>query len=178
MDPDGKRTSSAGQGAPQSVEFTGQALATLSVADRAWLAAAIERIVPLLGFPVTRAAIELVHDDRMCMLHARHMGLDSTTDVLTFAQNAPGEPVDVDIAICVDEAARRGQGAAQNDGSAASANAPHGTRGEILLYALHGLLHAAGHDDRDDDSYARMHAEEDRILEAAGFGRLFEGGAK
>jgi ssRNA-specific RNase YbeY (16S rRNA maturation enzyme) len=86
--------------------------------------------------------------------------------------------VDVDIAICVDEAARRGQGAAQIDGSAASASAPHGTRGEILLYALHGLLHAAGHDDRDDDSYARMHAEEDRILEAAGFGRLFEGGAK
>jgi ssRNA-specific RNase YbeY (16S rRNA maturation enzyme) len=40
------------------------------------------------------------------------------------------------------------------------------------------LLHAAGHDDRNADSYARMHAEEDRILEAAGFGRLFEGGAK
>ncbi len=177
MDPDGKRTTSGGQGAPHTVEFTGHALATLSAADRAWLAAGIERIVPLLGFAVTRAAIELVHDDRMCMLHARHMGLDSTTDVLTFAQNAPGEPVDVDIAICVDEAARRGQGAAPH-GSATSPSVPHGTRGEILLYALHGLLHAAGHDDRDADSYARMHAEEDRILEAAGFGRLFEGGAK
>ena len=59
---------------------------------------------------------------------------------------------------------RRGQGTA------------HGTRGELLLYALHGLLHAAGHDDQDDASYRRMHAEEDRILDAAGFGRIFEGG--
>jgi len=109
--------------------------------------------------------VSVVGDARMRKLHLRHMGLDTTTDVLTFAQNAPGRPVDTDIAVCLDEAARRGQGTA------------HGTRGELLLYALHGLLHAAGHDDRDDASYARMHAEEDRILEAAGFGRIFEGGA-
>lgn len=160
------------------MEFTGHALASLSTADRAWLMAAMERIKPLLGFPIARAAFELVHDDRMRMLHARHMNLDSTTDVLTFAQNAPGEPIDVDVAICVDEAARRGQGAPEGSASGTAHVAAHGTRGEILLYALHGLLHAAGHDDRDAESYARMHAEEDRILDAAGFGRLFEGGAK
>jgi len=146
------------------VEFTGLALADLPASDREWLIEAVARIIPLLGFPVARAAVEFVHDQRMCALHARHMGLDSTTDVLTFAQNEPGQPVDVDIAVCVDEAARRGHGTA------------HGTRGELLLYALHGLLHAAGHDDQDDASYRRMHAEEDRILEAAGFGRIFEGG--
>jgi probable rRNA maturation factor len=146
------------------MELTGAALSAVPPADRAWIAAGLARIEPLLGFPVARAAIEFVRDDRMRALHARHMGLDSTTDVLTFAQNEPGRPVDVDIAVCVDEAARRGQGT------------PHGTRGELLLYALHGLLHASGHDDRDDASFARMHAEEDRILEAAGFGRIFEGG--
>lgn len=146
------------------MEFTGPALADLPASDREWLVAAVARIIPLLGFPVARAAVDFVHDQRMCALHARHMGLDSTTDVLTFAQNEPGQPVDVDIAVCVDEAARRGHATA------------HGTRGELLLYALHGLLHAAGHDDQDDASYRRMHAEEDRILEAAGFGRIFEGG--
>ena len=78
------------------------------------------RIIPLLGFPVARAAVEFVHDQRMSALHARHMGLDSTTDVLTFAQNEPGQPVDVDVAVCIDEAARRGQGTA------------HGMRGELL----------------------------------------------
>ena len=147
-----------------AVELTGPALAGLPAADRNWLAEALARIEPILGFPVARAAVRFVDDAAMCALHARHMGLDSTTDVLTFAANGAGAPVDVDIAVCVDEAARRGQGTA------------HGTRGELLLYVLHGLLHAAGHDDLDDASYARMHAEEDRILEAAGFGRIFEGG--
>ena len=146
------------------MEFTGPALADLPASDREWLVAAVARIIPLLGFPVARAAVDFVHDQRMCALHARHMGLDSTTDVLTFAQNEPGHAVDVDIAVCVDEAARRGHATV------------HGTRGELLLYALHGLLHAAGHDDQDDASYRRMHDEEDRILEAAGFGRIFEGG--
>ncbi len=156
---------SPGARLPDGTEIGGPALATLPPEDRAWLADALARVLGTAGIRVARLAVELVHDARMQALHARHMGLDSTTDVLTFAQNAAGEPVDADVAVCVDEAARRGQGTA------------HGTRGELLLYALHGLLHAAGHDDRDDASYARMHAEEDRILEAAGFGRIFEGGA-
>lgn len=147
-----------------ALELGGEGLQALSAADRAWLAASIESLVPALGVPVERAAVEVVRDARMRALHARHMGLDSTTDVLTFAQNAPGQPVDVDVAVCVDEATRRGAGA------------PHGVRGELLLYALHALLHACGHDDRDEASFRRMHAEEDRILEAAGFGRLFEAG--
>jgi probable rRNA maturation factor len=147
-----------------SVELGGEGLSAMSAADRAWLAASIDALLPALGVPVARAAVEVVRDARMRSLHARHMGLDSTTDVLTFAQNAPGEPVDADIAVCVDEAVRRGAGAA------------HGARGELLLYALHALLHACGHDDRDEASFRRMHAEEDRILEAAGFGRLFEAG--
>ena len=147
-----------------ALELGGEGLQALSAADRAWLAASLGSLLPHLGVPVARAAVEVVRDDRMRSLHARHMGLDSTTDVLTFAQNAPGEPVDADIAVCLDEAMRRGAGAA------------HGPRGELLLYALHALLHACGHDDRDDASFRRMHAEEDRILEAAGFGRLFEAG--
>ncbi|MFM8699578.1 MAG: rRNA maturation RNase YbeY [Phycisphaerales bacterium] len=151
-------------GEGRRVELGGEGLSALPAADRAWLAASIDALLPALGTPVARAAVEVVRDARMQALHARHMGLDSTTDVLTFAQNPPGAPVDADIAVCLDEAMRRGAGA------------PHGTRGELLLYALHALLHACGHDDRDEASYRRMHAEEDRILEAAGFGRLFEAG--
>ena len=147
-----------------AVEIGGEGLSALSAEDRAWLAASVGALLPALGVPVARAAVEVVRDARMQALHARHMGLDSTTDVLTFAQNAPGDPVDADIAVCLDEAVRRG------------ACAAHGARGELLLYALHALLHACGHDDRDEASFRRMHAEEDRILEAAGFGRLFEAG--
>ena len=149
---------------PAGAEFGGPALASLPPADRAWLAESVAAALRVAGIPVGRLAVEVVGDARMRELHARHMGLDSTTDVLTFAQNEPGLPIDADVAVCLDEAARRGEGTA------------HGTRGELLLYVLHGVLHAAGYDDRDDESYARMHAEEDRILEAAGFGRIFGGG--
>lgn len=164
MDPDGQR-SPAEPHADAGAELSGPALAALAAADRDWLRASIARVIAASGVPVARIAVSVVGDDRMVELHRRHMSLDSTTDVLTFAQNAPGEPVDVDIAICLDEAVRRGQGTA------------HGARGELLLYALHGILHAAGHDDLDEPSYRRMHAEEDRILEAAGFGRIFDGGS-
>ena len=163
MDPDGQRPTA--QPHPDAgAELSGPALSALAAADRDWLRASIARVIAASGVPVARIAVSVVDDPRMVELHRRHMGLDSTTDVLTFAQNAPDEAVDVDIAVCLDAAVRRGQGTA------------HGARGELLLYALHALLHACGHDDRDDASFRRMHAEEDRILEAAGFGRLFEAG--
>ncbi len=149
---------------PDGIALGGEGLAGLPPHDRAWLQDALGRVVPMLPARVARAELELVRDGRMRALHARHLGIDETTDVMTFAQNAPGEPIDADVAVCVDEAARRGEAL------------PHGMRGELLLYALHALLHACGHDDRDPASHARMHAEEDRILEAAGFGRLFEAG--
>jgi rRNA maturation RNase YbeY len=165
---------------PHGVTFGGEGLAALGPADLAWLGDALSRVVPMLPSPVARADVEFVLDARMRALHARHLAVDETTDVMTFALNAPGEPVDADVAVCVDEARRRG-------GSRA-----HGARGERLLYArharrhelrrellldaLHGLLHCTGFDDRTPDEHARMHAEEDRILEAAGFGRLFEAG--
>ena len=145
-----------------AVEYLGSH--RLPPADLAWLRDAVDAVAARLPHPVARAAVELVDDARMCALHARFMNDPSTTDVLTFAQNAPGSPLDCDIAVCVDEAARRGAGR------------PHGMREELLLYVLHALLHACGHDDRDPASHAAMHAEEDRILVACGFGPLFAAG--
>lgn len=145
-----------------AIEYLG--LHRLPAADAAWLRGAVAAVAARLPVPVARAAVEFVDDARMSALHARFMGDPSTTDVLTFAQGAPGAPVDCDVAVCVDEAARRGAGR------------PHGTREELLLYVLHALLHACGHDDRDPASHAAMHAEEDRILVACGFGPLFAAG--
>ena len=44
---------------------------------------------------------------------------------------------------------------------------------ELLLYALHGVLHCAGFDDRTNDDFEAMHVEEDRILTAIGVGPTF-----
>jgi len=113
---------------------------------------------------VTRLVVCLVDDARMAELHGRHLNLPTTTDVLTFSNAPQGEGIDVDVAICLDEAAR--QAAARG----------HAVASEIVLYAVHGLLHGASHDDHDDADFVRMHAEEDRILTAIGLGPVFSAG--
>lgn len=101
----------------------------------------------------------------MAAAHSGFLGVDGTTDVLTFDLTEPGQPdLDVDILVCVDEARR--QGAARG----------HGVERELLLYIVHGVLHCLGHDDHDPSAAARMHAEEDRILEAVGVGPTYATG--
>jgi probable rRNA maturation factor len=75
--------------------------------------------------------------------------------------SSPGEPIDADVACCLDEAERRAD------------SLGHERARELVLYALHGLLHVAGFDDHDEESFQRMHAEEDRLLESVGLGAIF-----
>lgn len=133
---------------------------TLPAADADALRGDLSRIVPMLGRPVARLAVRIVQDSEMTAMHRKWRDLDGTTDVLTF-EHAPDGPIDVDIAVCLDEANRR------------CADCPHGTTDELLLYIVHGLLHCCGHDDHDPDRFNTMHAEEDRLLEAVGRGPIF-----
>jgi probable rRNA maturation factor len=106
----------------------------------------------------------MVDDARMDEYHRRFSGVAGTTDVLTFCgSDGPDEAggMAVDLIVCADEAHRR----AKEFG--------HAPEREVLLYAVHGILHCLGHDDHDPAAYERMHAEEDSILEAAGVGATF-----
>jgi probable rRNA maturation factor len=127
--------------------------------DVAWLRQSMVRLLPLAAPSVRRLAVRLVDDAQMSVLHDRHMQDPSTTDVLTFVDGD-----EADVAVCVDEARRR------------SEELGHELRRELLLYALHGMLHAAGMDDRTPEDFARMHAEEDRLLAAVGLQPTFEPG--
>ena len=129
--------------------------------DVAWLRDRLDRAISHLNRPVARIGISLVDDARMIELHARHLNLNTTTDVLTFHLSKPGQPIDVDLALCVDEAARQAAGHG------------HTIERELLLYALHGLLHCCGFDDHEEVGAAAIHAEEDRILSAIGVGATF-----
>jgi len=134
----------------------------------------LTRAALMMASPVSRVHVEIVDEAAMARLHERHSGIAGSTDVLTFPSR-PSEPdsgtrhgglnellpIDVDIVACVDEASRRG------------AEFGHGAEREILLYAVHGLLHCAGFDDHDPDSFDRMHLEEERILDAIGVGATF-----
>lgn len=109
--------------------------------------------------------VRLVGDAEMSAAHERYAGAPGTTDVLTFdLREDPSGPLDVDIWACVDEARRQG------------VQRGHGAGHELVLYGVHGVLHCMGHDDHDEEAFARMHALEDRVLEAIGLGRVFAAG--
>jgi probable rRNA maturation factor len=131
--------------------------------DGTWLRRKLLAALELIDRPVGRVSLRIVADQAMTELHRRHKGIDATTDVLTFAEE--GEAIDADIAVCADEAARQAAGRG------------HPVDSELLLYALHGVLHCDRFDDRDDAGSRAMHAEEDRILRAIGVGATFARGA-
>jgi probable rRNA maturation factor len=99
----------------------------------------------------------------MSELHRRFMNVSGPTDVLTFPieLDARGRALGGEVYVCVPEA-RRGAKS-------------HGTRvaDEVLLYALHGMLHLCGFDDRTPAEFQRMHRTEDRILTRIGLGAVF-----
>lgn len=108
-------------------------------------------------------SIALVNDRTMSALHAISHNDLTPTDVLTYElDHAPqGDVTQGEIVICVPEARRRCVSDRMDLGR------------EILLYALHGMLHLCGMDDRRKADFDRMHDMEDRILTAVGIGPVF-----
>lgn len=145
---------------PQPIELLDRT-ARLRADETQIIVESLRALVERIDVACERVTIECVDDARMSFLHSRWKNDPDTTDVLTFPMSQPTAPLDVDIAVCVDEAERRG------------AEMGHSRAKELLLYALHGVLHCNGHDDVDPNDFDRMHAEEDRLLEAAGIGALF-----
>lgn len=131
-----------------------------------WLRTNMKKLASLAGVADGQINLLLIDDSRMIQLHQQHMNLPTTTDVLSFdLRDDPGDPVQADLAICLDEAKRQ----AKSRG--------HEWKMELLLYALHGMLHMLGHDDLTTKAYRAMHRREDELLQQAGFPPLFAGGA-
>jgi probable rRNA maturation factor len=133
-----------------------------------WLVDQIGRVLDVLDRETTprcgRVSVRVVDDAEMDAAHRRYSGVEGTTDVLTFVGDED-EGLGVDVFVCIDEATRR----AEEFG--------HPVDRELLLYAVHGILHAIGHDDHEPEAHALMHAEEDRLLRAIGIGPVYRPGA-
>lgn len=108
-------------------------------------------------------SIVLAGDRRMSALHEAFMGVAGPTDVLTFPLESDhrGRATAGEVIICVPEARRQAKLRKIEP------------RLEVLLYALHGMLHLIGHDDRTDHAFRIMHRTEDAILTELGFGPVF-----
>ncbi len=148
----------AGEGCPPSL-------------DRPRLAREFVALLAHFPKPVARIDVQLVGDAAMSAAHKRFMDIDGTTDVMSFpAHDEPGGPgrddgvvgpVEADLILCVDYAARE------------ASERGHPTEREILLYAVHGTLHACGFRDDTEEGFRAIHAEEDRILAAGGVGPVY-----
>ena len=140
------------------------ALRRLDGSAIAWLLEHAQRAGEHLGVR-GELRVRVVGDAEMAAAHERHLRKASTTDVLTFdlaeGGSAQGEPIDADVLVCLDEAARR------------AAEHGHMVERELLLYIVHGLMHCLGEDDQDRAAYERMHAREDAVLAAIGVGATF-----
>jgi len=128
-----------------------------------FLKARLRRVHGLLKSPLRELSVALVSDSQMSELHERFMNDASPTDVLTFPleEDSRGRVISGEIVINVAQALRESR--------------PRGIllQNELLLYALHGMLHLKGMDDKTDSQYRRMHRLEDRILRKLGVGAVF-----
>lgn len=161
----------------------GNAAYEIAVTDTTGRASRHRRIIRdvveagLRAHRVTRAtvAVAIVDDMVMARLHRRYLGRRGPTDVLTFdlagrnggterkgrAARRPFKIIEGEIVLSLDT------------GRHQAARRRHSTAAELALYALHGVLHLLGYDDRRRADAARMHALEDKLLTSIGFGAVF-----
>ena len=127
--------------------------------------AMLQRAIDHLQLEDASINIQIVDDATMSRYHEQFSGITGTTDVLTFdlsEEALDASAIEGDLLLCMDEAAR--QAVEQN----------HDTRNELLLYAVHGLMHLLGEDDHAESDYQKMHQREDALLMAIGVGALFD----
>ena len=108
-------------------------------------------------------SLVLVGDATMASLHEEFLSIPGPTDVLTFEldHDPRGRVLGGEVVICVPEARRQVK----------KRRSP--VERELLLYALHGMLHLIGFDDRTDAGYRKMHEKEDEVLTELGAGPVF-----
>ncbi len=110
--------------------------------------------------------VRIVDDTVMRRLHARHLGEDRPTDVLSFPAaeappGSPGEPGLGDLVIDWDAVQRQ-----------AASTAPDDLLAEALSLAIHGLAHLLGHDHHAPGPARRMLRDESRAARSLGIAGL------
>ncbi|MBN2563709.1 MAG: rRNA maturation RNase YbeY, partial [Phycisphaerae bacterium] len=115
-----------------------------------------------------RLDIAVIGDAEMRRQHARWLGGDGTTDVLSFDLRDTLEPgwVEGQLLVCQSVARRRARSRRTD------------WRRELVLYVAHGCLHLCGYDDNAVEEATRMHDREDEILTSLGLGPAYSGGSR
>ena len=124
------------------------------VADVLTQAAAVA--LRCFGVRAGEVAVAAVDDEEIHDLNRRFLDHDYPTDVITFPHDRGDGWVHGDVVFSAEYAARE---AAERGVS---------TIDEMTLYVVHGALHLAGLDDRDEEARAQMRAAEQEVFAALG----------
>jgi len=116
----------------------------------------IKRVLAALHLSEGRFSYTFMGDEAIIELNAAYLDRDQTTDVITFNLEKKGEPIDGDVYINVEDAARN------------AALFQHAFDDEIRLLIVHASLHLIGYTDYSDSEKATMHAMQTRILQFVG----------
>ncbi len=111
----------------------------------------IRQVSGELDINMDSCAVICTDDARIGELHQTYFNDPDTTDVITF--DLGERATEGEIYICVDQAARQA--------AAFGVSTPN----EIRRLIIHGLLHLAGYDDREENDRVKMKAMEDRLYD-------------
>jgi probable rRNA maturation factor len=111
--------------------------------------------------PLAELCIKAVDEETIAGLNAQWMDKEGATDVLAFPMDElrpglvneePEEGMLGDLVLCPAVAERQGE------------TAGHGTRAEVELLTVHGILHLLGYDHAEPDEKAEMFGLQDKLL--------------
>jgi probable rRNA maturation factor len=142
---------------------------SLAPLTASWLKKNLRLALPMTAARSGTWQIHLISDAAMATMHRRSMGINTTTDVLTFDlrdQRTDPRHLELETLIGLNEARRQ------------SRRYHHPVAWEVLLYAIHSLLHVQGYDDRTARQARLIHRREDQILLALGIGPVYAGAPK
>lgn len=120
------------------------------------LMAAIGRIAQDHGFRRGEVSIILIDDQAIHRVNREHLEHDYPTDVISFVFDAEDDNIEGEIIISTETAIRE----ALTGGWPAD--------DEVLLYAIHGMLHLVGMDDHEDQQRREMRLNEAKYLNLSG----------
>lgn len=118
--------------------------------------------------PGAEVGVVFADDAYIRELNRDYRGIDSATDVLSFAldegdepvvQDGPAEALLGDIVISLETAVRQ----AEEFG--------HSLEREVAYLTVHGMLHLVGYDHGEEEDKAAMRRQEEHILGTLGIGR-------
>jgi probable rRNA maturation factor len=101
-------------------------------------------------------SVAIVDDATMRFLNRKYLQHDYATDVLSFLLSPSGKPLEGEIIVSADTAARESARYGWNEAD------------ELLLYLIHGALHLVGYDDTSDAERECMRAKEQQYLTKLG----------